>query len=132
WINANQEYDEAVLGFVTAILDEGNNARFLQDFRAFQRQIHHWGLFTSLAQTLLKIASPGVPDIYQGTEFWDFSLVDPDNRRPVDYELRGRLLAGLRARAAEARERLPAFARELTEAREDGRIKMYLLLRALH
>jgi (1->4)-alpha-D-glucan 1-alpha-D-glucosylmutase len=132
WVNPNPAYDRAVERFVARVLDDKRNARFLEDFRAFQRRVSHYGLFNALSQALLKVASPGVPDIYQGTELWDFSLVDPDNRRPVNYEERRRQLAGLRARAAGARERLPAFARELTEAREDGRIKMYLLMRALH
>src|SRR5262249_33867314 len=96
WINPNKEYDDAVTAFTAGILDEANNARFFQDFRGFQRQIHHWGLFTALSQALLKFASPGVPDTYQGTELWDFSLVDPDNRRPVDYDLRRRLLHDLK------------------------------------
>ena len=69
-------------------------APFLDDFRAFQRRVGQYGLFNSLSQTLLKLASPGVPDTYQGTELWDFSLVDPDNRRPVDYERRRRMLRG--------------------------------------
>ena len=86
WINPNAEYDEAVAEFVGRILDEGANRPFLDDFRAFQRRVSHFGLFNSLAQTLLKLAAPGVPDTYQGTELWDFSLVDPDNRRPVDYD----------------------------------------------
>jgi (1->4)-alpha-D-glucan 1-alpha-D-glucosylmutase len=132
WINPNQEYDDAITAFVAASLDEANNTRFLTDFRAFQRQVHHWGLYTSLAQTLFKIASPGVPDIYQGTEIWDFSLVDPDNRRPVDYDLRQRLLAQLQAQLAAESDCLPTFARALTAAKDDGRIKLYVTCRALH
>jgi len=133
WINPNAEYEGAVTAFITAILDEGQSARFLQDFRAFQRHVHHWGLFTSLAQTLLKLTSPGVADIYQGTEIWDFSLVDPDNRRPVDYDLRTCLLGDLKARVADLEGGgLPAFARDLTLAKDDGRIKLYVTYRALH
>jgi (1->4)-alpha-D-glucan 1-alpha-D-glucosylmutase len=132
WINPNQEYDAAVAAFVTAILDESNNARFLQDFRAFQRQMHHWGLFTSLSQTLFKITAPGVADLYQGTELWDFSLVDPDNRRPVDYELCQRLLRDLREQLAAEGLQLAALARELTRTKDDGRIKLYVTYRALH
>jgi (1->4)-alpha-D-glucan 1-alpha-D-glucosylmutase len=84
WVNPNPEYEGAVEQFVARLLDE-KNQRFLNDFRSFQRRISYFGLLNSLAQTLLKIASPGVPDFYQGTELWDFSLVDPDNRRPLDY-----------------------------------------------
>jgi (1->4)-alpha-D-glucan 1-alpha-D-glucosylmutase len=85
-------------------------------------------MFTSLAQTLIKATAPGVPDTYQGTELWDFSLVDPDNRRPVDYELRGRLLAEIDRRAGHDRAGL---ARELLEEMKDGRIKLYVLAQAL-
>jgi (1->4)-alpha-D-glucan 1-alpha-D-glucosylmutase len=131
WVNPNQDYDEAILAFVAAVLDRAGNARFVQDCRAFQRQIHHWGLFTSLAQTLFKIASPGVPDIYQGTELWDFSLVDPDNRRPVDYAQRQQMLHELRDRVADV-QRLAALARELTVHKDDGRIKLYVTYRGLH
>ena len=127
WINPNPAYDDAVQQFVTRILDEKINARFLADIRAFQARINHLGLFNSLAQALLKLSAPGVPDFYQGTELWDFSLVDPDNRRPVDYERRRHLLAELKSREAS-----PALTRELTENKEDGRIKLYLTWRGLH
>jgi (1->4)-alpha-D-glucan 1-alpha-D-glucosylmutase len=132
WINPNPAHDEAIRQFVGAILDEGRGRRFLDDFRHFQRRIDHYALFNSLSQTLLKLTSPGVADVYQGTELWDFSLVDPDNRRPVDYEQRRRLLAELNARLAHRPEQLPALCRELTETREDGRVKLYLLMGALH
>ncbi len=85
WINPNTTYDEGVQQFIARILDEEKNAAFFEEFRPFQRHVSHFGLLNSLAQTLLKLAAPGVADVYQGTEVWDFSLVDPDNRRPVDY-----------------------------------------------
>ena len=69
---------------------------FWGEFRRFHKQIVNWGLYTALSQTLLKLTSPGVPDIYQGQELWDFSLVDPDNRRPVDFAYRKEMLAKLR------------------------------------
>jgi len=131
WINPNAAYDKAVHEFVSRALDEHGNKAFLNDFRAFQRRISHVGLFNSLSQTLLKIASPGVSDVYQGTELWDFSLVDPDNRRPVDYPLRRRLLEGLQSLDKQG-EQLPQAVRQLVEEKADGRIKMYLLWRALH
>jgi (1->4)-alpha-D-glucan 1-alpha-D-glucosylmutase len=135
WVNPNAAYDDAVRQFVARLLDPETNGRFLADFRAFQARISHYGLFNSLAQTLLKIAAPGVPDIYQGTELWDFSLVDPDNRRPVDYARRQKLLAGLKAALGRTGDgggepRL-ALARELTEHKEDGRIKLYVTRQAL-
>jgi (1->4)-alpha-D-glucan 1-alpha-D-glucosylmutase len=132
WVNPNPAYDDAVRQFVVRILDEKASGRFLEDFRAFQARIGHYGLFNSLSQTLLKIAAPGVPDFYQGTELWDFSLVDPDNRRPVDYERRQRLLHELQTSLAPGAESLPALARQLVEAKEDGRIKLYLTYRGLH
>jgi (1->4)-alpha-D-glucan 1-alpha-D-glucosylmutase len=132
WINPNPVFDEALRRFVAGVLDEKRSHRFLADFRAFQRRIDHYALFNSLSQVVLKVASPGVPDVYQGTELWDFSLVDPDNRRPVDYGLRRRLLAELHGRAAGGPDALEPMCRELMEHREDGRVKMYLLSRALH
>jgi (1->4)-alpha-D-glucan 1-alpha-D-glucosylmutase len=132
WINPNPAFDEAIHQFLAAVLDEDRGRRFLADFRAFQRRVDHYGLFNGLSQVLWKVASPGVPDVYQGTELWDFALVDPDNRRPVDYELRRRLLADLRAHAAAGPEHLPRLCRDLTEQRRDGRVKMYLLTRVLH
>jgi (1->4)-alpha-D-glucan 1-alpha-D-glucosylmutase len=131
WINPNPKYDEGVLRFVGRILDPTRSRRFLEDFRAFQSLVAHYGYFNSLSQTLLKVAAPGAPDVYQGTELWDFRLVDPDNRRPVDYALRRRLLDELDRRVAEAGERRPELARELVESRRDGRVKLYLLTQAL-
>ena len=72
--------------FIEAVLDQSRAKPFLEDFRQFVAGIVRAGMWNSLSQTLLKIASPGVPDFYQGSEIWDLSLVDPDNRRPVDYE----------------------------------------------
>jgi (1->4)-alpha-D-glucan 1-alpha-D-glucosylmutase len=130
WINPNPAYDDGVRQFVARTLSRRANAAFLDDFQEFQRRVSRYGLLNSLSQTLLKIASPGVPDTYQGTELWDFSLVDPDNRRPVDYELRRRLLDGLKS--APAGPALAEFARQLAAAPEDGRVKMYVTWRALH
>jgi (1->4)-alpha-D-glucan 1-alpha-D-glucosylmutase len=130
WINPNPAYEEAVQHFVARILDESQAGAFLEDFRAFQRKISHYGLFNSLAQVLLKITAPGIPDTFQGTELWDFSLVDPDNRRPVNYELRQRLLRQLQERLA-ARANQVELARELVQTRDDGRIKLYVTFRAL-
>jgi (1->4)-alpha-D-glucan 1-alpha-D-glucosylmutase len=129
WINPDADFDNAIQEFVRRFLDENTSGPFLQDFRAFQSRVSHYGLFNSLAQTLLKIASPGVPDTYQGTELWDFSLVDPDNRRHVDYERRRKMLGDLQANSdADRREML----RGLVSAKEDGRIKLYITYRAQH
>ncbi|HYM47834.1 MAG TPA: malto-oligosyltrehalose synthase, partial [Burkholderiaceae bacterium] len=83
WINQSQEYEQALIAFVRALLGTLARNPFLNDFLPFQRRVARLGLFNSLSQTLLKLAAPGVPDIYQGNEIWDFSLVDPDNRRPI-------------------------------------------------
>ena len=96
WTQPNPPYEAATTRFVQAVLDDSPANRFLWEFKPFQRQVAHLGLFNSLSQVLLKMTVPGVPDFYQGTELWDLSLVDPDNRRPVDYTLRRRLLDELR------------------------------------
>jgi (1->4)-alpha-D-glucan 1-alpha-D-glucosylmutase len=95
--------------------------RFLADFQVFQRKTA-FGAWNALSQTLLKITAPGVPDFYQGTEIWDFSLVDPDNRRPVDFALRKALLEQLRRGVRPAK---------LLAHWEDGRVKLYLIWKAL-
>jgi (1->4)-alpha-D-glucan 1-alpha-D-glucosylmutase len=130
WINPNADYDEALRQFVGRILDPAVSPAFLADFREFQERISRYGFFNALSQCLLKIAAPGVPDTYQGTELWDFSLVDPDNRRPVDYDKRRRLLADLLERAREPKRRTELSA-ELVEAMPDGRIKLYVTALAL-
>jgi (1->4)-alpha-D-glucan 1-alpha-D-glucosylmutase len=108
--------------------DDQDRARFLE-LLPFQRLVSHYGMFNSLSQTLLKIAAPGVPDFYQGTDIWDYSLVDPDNRRPVNYEVRFKLLDELK----QALSSMPAaeLCRELTAKKEDGRIMLFLILKAL-
>ena len=129
WIEPNAAYDAGLGEFVAAILDRGASAAFLDDLARLHPLVARMGMVNSLAQTLVKLAAPGVPDVYQGQELWDFSLVDPDNRRPVDYEVRRRLLRELRA--AMENEDPRALARGLVETWEDGRIKMYLTHRAL-
>lgn len=131
WVNPHQGYESAVADFIQAILDRTKPTPFLEDFLPFQDTIAHYGLINSLSQVLLKIASPGIPDFYQGTELWDFSLVDPDNRRPVDYTLRTRQLADLQRACADAGADRRSLVRGLLETRTDGRIKLYLTASAL-
>ncbi|HEX2570954.1 MAG TPA: malto-oligosyltrehalose synthase, partial [Polyangia bacterium] len=128
WVNPNEAHDRAIERFVQAALDPVGGQPFAAEVTALVRRIAPAGLCNALSQVVLKIASPGVPDFYQGTELWDFSLVDPDNRRPVDYELRRRLLGELRA-VAEAE--LPALAERLLRHPEDGRVKLLVTLRGL-
>ncbi len=98
WLNPNVEYDQAVASFIRAVLADAA-APFVQAIQSFAASIADGGFVNSLAQTLVKIAAPGVPDFYQGVEFWDFNLVDPDNRRPVDYAARSATLDALQTRA---------------------------------
>jgi (1->4)-alpha-D-glucan 1-alpha-D-glucosylmutase len=116
---------------VAAILRKSGRNQFLRDFRRFQKKIAFYGALNGLAQVLVKIAAPGVPDFYQGTELWDLCLVDPDNRRPVDFKRRARLLEELRKKEAAA-EGLAGLLRELLNHWEDGRVKLYLTWKALN
>jgi hypothetical protein len=129
WLAPDTEYENALTTFVEAILDEKGNKEFLKDFLKTQSRLAYAGALNSLSQVLLKIASPGVPDFYQGTELWDFSLVDPDNRRPVDFEKRIKLLGDLKRREAENVDSLIA---ELLAHWDDGRIKLYVTYKALN
>jgi (1->4)-alpha-D-glucan 1-alpha-D-glucosylmutase len=127
WINQNTQYEAAVSSFVTALLTPNLKNRFLDDFVPFQRRVARIGLWNSLSQTLLKLTCPGVPDIYQGNELWDFSLVDPDNRRPVDYARRQQLFDALRG----WEDASSGSVGRLLQTLEDGRLKLYLIWRTL-
>jgi (1->4)-alpha-D-glucan 1-alpha-D-glucosylmutase len=127
WITPNTEYEEAVLQFVRAILDPAESSAFLDDFVQLQQKVAFFGVFNGLSQTVLKLGSPGVADVYQGNELWDFSLVDPDNRRPVDYALRTEHVRWMLERTNEPLE----LTRKLLDTRADGRIKLYILQRML-
>ncbi|HEX6747086.1 MAG TPA: malto-oligosyltrehalose synthase [Longimicrobium sp.] len=123
WINPNPTYDDGLRDFIAAILRRDGDNPFVADLAAFQQPVARMGMVNALAQTLVKLTSPGVPDVYQGQEIWDFSLVDPDNRRPVDYGLRREMLAEVRRKMCGGRA---ALARELVETWADGRIKLYV------
>jgi len=120
WINPDEEYEAALGRFVLETL---NNELFLRDINDAIRRIARLGLLIGLSQAVIKVASPGVPDYYQGTELWDFSLVDPDNRRPVDYALRRKLLESLGKGSFSPRG--------LIEELEDGRAKLHVISRGL-
>jgi (1->4)-alpha-D-glucan 1-alpha-D-glucosylmutase len=128
WINRNTEYETAVSSFVRTLLNPAAKNRFLDDFVPFQRRVARIGLWNSLSQTLLKLTCPGVPDIYQGNELWDFSLVDPDNRRPVDYIRRQQMFESIRVWGNDP-DALSIG--RLLETPEDGRLKIYLIWRTL-
>jgi (1->4)-alpha-D-glucan 1-alpha-D-glucosylmutase len=123
WVYPHPEYESAVLRFARAILDGSGDPRFASDFAEFVKAVSRAGMLNSLSQTLLKIASPGVPDFYQGTELWQLTLVDPDNRSAVDFDERRRLLDSLRPPKGPAREQ---WLRGLVQSAEDGRIKMWV------
>ena len=125
WAAPDGEYEEASMQFIRAALERREGNLFLADFCAFNRRIVRFGLLNGLSQTLLKLTAPGVPDIYQGDELWDFSLVDPDNRRPVDYAVRTRLLADL------ADDPARWGARALADDLADPRCKLFLHARVL-
>jgi (1->4)-alpha-D-glucan 1-alpha-D-glucosylmutase len=129
WINVNQAYEQALLEFVRGLLGRRENNLFLDDFLTSVQPIIGFGLLNSLSQTAIKLTSPGVPDIYRGTEWWDFSLVDPDNRRPVDYTRLSGLLDEVTSWHAD--ERLRGRLRGLLDTLDDGRAKLYLTWRLL-
>jgi (1->4)-alpha-D-glucan 1-alpha-D-glucosylmutase len=133
WVNDNQAYDGAITTFVERSLTAPGSARFLASFLPFQARVARLALANSLSQLILKIASPGVPDFYQGAELWDLRLVDPDNRAPVDFERRACLLEELEARlpvtidgAVPDRQSRAAELKDLLEHWEDGRIKLWV------
>lgn len=132
WVNPNSDYEHGVRQFLDALLAPGDNNAFLADFLPFQQRVSKFALYSSLSQVLLKCTSPGVPDIYQGQELWDFSLVDPDNRRPVDYPRRAALLDVLKRDLAEDHPELAPRARLLLEDIADGLPKLYVTWRCLN
>jgi (1->4)-alpha-D-glucan 1-alpha-D-glucosylmutase len=132
WVNPDQGYEEAMRQFVESILDRARPNAFLDEFLPFQRRVAQWGLWNALSQVVLKVTAPGVPDFYQGSELWDFTLVDPDNRRPVDYGTRATLVHTLQRALAECGPDLRPLVRTLLAERIDGRIKLYTTMRALN
>ncbi len=128
WLRPDEEYESALIEFVNAILTPGPENRFLDDFRRFEQRVAYFGALNSLSQTLLKIASPGVPDFYQGSVLWDFSLVDPDNRRPVDFPTEEQVFETLREWSTGAPATITG---RLFQNWTDGSIKSYVIYRAL-
>lgn len=134
WISPHEPYEQALLRFIDGLFEEEDRRRpFLSEVDAFAQQIAEHGCWNSLAQTLLKITSPGVPDFYQGCEQWIFTLVDPDNRHPVDFNPLRRSLQQQQERLASASEpRARAeYISELLDSRADGRLKLFVMATAL-
>jgi (1->4)-alpha-D-glucan 1-alpha-D-glucosylmutase len=121
WVDTNAAYETAVVEFVRAVLSETKRNLFLGELRDVVRTVGWLGMLNSMSMTLLKLTSPGVPDIYQGNELWDFSLADPDNRRAVDFEKRRQLLADLDG----------AQLSDLFADAESGRLKLFTIRKLL-
>jgi (1->4)-alpha-D-glucan 1-alpha-D-glucosylmutase len=121
WAAPDAAYEEALLSFVFDALDASRAGNFFASFLPFVERVAELGARNTLVQTVLKLTAPGVPDLYQGSELWDFSLVDPDNRRPVDYRLRAELLAQVQQELADDRRRAM---QQYADAWRDGRFKL--------
>ena len=130
WGSPDEAYETALASFIDGLLGRIEPNPFLHEFHALHAVVARCGLYNSLAQTVLKLTSPGIPDVYQGNELWDFSLVDPDNRRAVDYARRRTLLAELERSFGSGAENA-AQARALFDSIDDGRLKLYVIWRAL-
>ena len=131
WINENRAHDEAMSHFVAATLTGRGGRRFLPAFLPVQRRLATIGVVNSLAQTVLKFASPGIPDVYQGCERWNLSLVDPDNRRPIAFEANRRMLEQVDGVLASSDEERIGAVRHMLDHWQDGRIKLCLTAAAL-
>ncbi len=123
WVKPDLNYENRFMEFISKALDNKTGGAFLEDFTPFRRKISFYGMFNSLSQLLIKGAAPGIPDFYQGSEFWDLSLVDPDNRGPVDYAARQRSLEEIAKRDADPQNLI----QELFSSWQDGRIKMFAM-----
>lgn len=128
WAKHNEAYESAVTNFVTSILE---SKVFLGSFLPFQRKIAFFGMLNSLSQTLIKLTVPGVPDIYQGNELWAFNLVDPDNRRPVDYAVRQDALRRMLTKEERDTGHCSELCADLLRDVHDGRIKLYVIWKTL-
>jgi len=125
WLKPDQAYENALCRFIDRLLKGKEENRFLAEFRDFAKKTARFGAFNSLSQTLIKITAPGFPDFYQGTELFNFSLVDPDNRRSVDFDRRKKLLETVR------KETFPRFRANLDQKEDYDRMKLHLIYRAL-
>ena len=121
WLRPDEDYEQAFLNFIDRVLEDKSD--FLQQFRPFQEKIAEYGIYNSLSQVLIKNIAPGVPDLYQGAELWELSLVDPDNRRPVDYQKRREFLQDIKN---QSERDILQLIKELIAKKEDGKIKLFL------
>ena len=131
WTDPDAEFEAALQADIAALLDPVRSPRFLDDLEQFVQRIARPGLWNALSRTVLHLASPGVPDLYQGDELWNFALVDPDNRRPVDFERRRRLLDEVERGAGGDAAGREGFLADLMRSPEDGRLKLHVIRSAL-
>jgi (1->4)-alpha-D-glucan 1-alpha-D-glucosylmutase len=139
WLHENVEYEGAVSTFIHSVLAGDRAKEFLAAFVPFERRVAWFGMFGSLSEMVLRLASPGVPDTYQGAELWNLALVDPDNRRPVDFDLRRSMLNELEPTIEAAEEARVTTGRaperkafdQMFGTWTDGRVKLYTLAIAL-
>jgi (1->4)-alpha-D-glucan 1-alpha-D-glucosylmutase len=133
WVDPNARFEEATRAFAEAILDPTtvSGAHFLRELVELVAEVSRPGLWNGLTRTVVQIGAPGVPDLYQGDELWSLSLVDPDNRRPVDFDLRRRRLRKIEERFALDAVHRAAFLHELVTGPEDGRLELHVIRCAL-
>ncbi|MBN2365253.1 MAG: malto-oligosyltrehalose synthase, partial [Calditrichaeota bacterium] len=129
WLKPDTEYESSYELFIDRIMDDSTDNIFLKEFLPFQKKISWYGMLNSLSQVILKCTSPGIPDFYQGSELWDLNLVDPDNRRPVDYRKRKQFLKDIEKKYSKDKIRC---INDLFDSWTDGRIKMFLIRQLLH
>lgn len=129
WTNQNRNYESALESFIQNVLDKEENREFINSFIDLYKNISFYGMLNSITQLILKLTAPGVPDIYQGNEIWNFSLVDPDNRRPVDYKLRKKMLYDIKNDMTDLGFG-KAFGNYLDKM-HNGKIKMYVTIKLL-
>ncbi|MEL6813740.1 MAG: malto-oligosyltrehalose synthase [Cyanobacteria bacterium J06598_3] len=128
WLRPDTDYEDGYVQFVETLLTPGKDNVFLDKLQTFQKRVADYGIYNSLSQLLIKLTAPGIPDFYQGTELWDLSLVDPDNRRAVDYTKRLKALQDIQSRW---QKQPAALIKTLLKNRTDGRVKLFLTLRGL-
>lgn len=134
WLGPNAGFEAALERFIRAILrpqPRGGGWSFVHDLDGFAREVARPGLWNSLARLLVQLTAPGVPDLYQGDELWNLALVDPDNRRPVDFTRRRRLLGEIERHFASGAQGRRRFIEEIVTSPEDGRVKLHVTQRTL-
>lgn len=131
WVSPHEPYDAALAEFIANILADSNKNAFLSHFSDFATRVSQCGIWNSLSQTLLKLTCPGVPDTYQGSEIWDFSLVDPDNRRPVDFDRCHDLLVDVQTSLAGSAADRSDFLQDLLNHPHDDRLKLFIVTQVL-